>query len=78
MLFQTELTAGQALQKVVRLGLQARISFGALNTRSDNHPTRLSEWNEGERELWSLAGGKSFYGWSLELRPLMSGFWTKQ
>eukprot|EP00972_Heterocapsa_arctica_P066933 9877326-Heterocapsa_arctica.AAC.1 len=36
---RAELTAGQARQKVVRLELQERTSFGALNTRSAKHPT---------------------------------------
>eukprot|EP00972_Heterocapsa_arctica_P042267 6230945-Heterocapsa_arctica.AAC.1 len=53
-------------------------SFGVLNTRSGNHPTRWSAWNQGEGELWGTAGGKPFYGWNIEVLPLMSGFWTKQ
>eukprot|EP00972_Heterocapsa_arctica_P038293 5637779-Heterocapsa_arctica.AAC.1 len=34
--------------------------------------------NREDRELWLGTGGKSFHGWSLELLPFMSGFWTKQ
>eukprot|EP00972_Heterocapsa_arctica_P008648 1266975-Heterocapsa_arctica.AAC.1 len=50
-LFQDELTAKQAPQNVFRLELQEHIIIGALNTRSDKHPTRLSAWNEEEGEL---------------------------